>query len=259
MDDVKLFDKDKAIPLYIQVANWIRARVITGMWPQGYKLPRETDLADQLQVSRGTLRKALELLTKDKIIEQSHGKGTFIGATIFEQNWAYQLTTTSEELNWEGIPYQIEVIELAKRRINDQRIYEVLSQPSLEERVLVLKRLRYVSEIPVVMHASFFPADKYSKLLEIDFTKETMTGALENILNVRISWAEHTISAIYADSEIATFLQMNDGSPMIYDEHILYDDNDEVVEFTKGWFRGDRFRLKTIVTRDMTHTRINHT
>lgn len=244
------FDKDKSIPLYIQVANWIRSKVITGIWPTGFKLPRETNLAEQLQVSRGTLRKAMELLTKDKIIEQTQGKGTFVGATIFEQSWAYKLTTTSEELNWEGIPFEIEVLELAKRQVNEHRIYEILSLPSSQEGVIVLKRLRYVSEIPVVMHASFFPANKFSKLLEIDFTKQTMTGALENILNVHISWAEHTISAIYADPEVAKYLQMNDGEPVIYDEHTLYDDKDEVVEFTKGWFRGDRFRLKTIVTRD---------
>ena len=247
---MKKLDKDKSLPLYVQVANWIRSKVITGFWPQGYKLPPEVDLAEQLQISRGTLRKALGLLTKDKIIEQSHGKGTFVGEAIFEQSWAYKLTTTSEELNWIGIPFRIEVLELAKRRVNDHRIYEILSLPSTQDRVIVLKRLRYVSEIPVVMHASFFPADRYLKLLELDFTKETMTGALENILNVRVSWAEHSISAIYADSKVAKYLQMNDGEPVIYDEHTLYDDKDEVVEFTKGWFRGDRFRLKTIVTRE---------
>ena len=98
-----LFDKDKSLPLYIQVANWIRSRVITGIWPQGHKLPPEVELAEQLQISRGTLRKSMEILRKDKIIEQSHGKGTYVGATIFEQNWAYKLTTTSEELNWKGI------------------------------------------------------------------------------------------------------------------------------------------------------------
>lgn len=247
---MKRLDKNKSLPLYVQVANWIRSKVITGIWPQGHKLPPEVDLADQLQISRGTLRKALGLLTKDKIIEQSHGKGTFVGATIFEQSWAYKLTTTSEELNWKGIPFQIEVLELAKRRVNDHRIYEILSLPSTQDRVIVLKRLRYVSDIPVVMHASFFPADKYSKLLELDFTKVTMTGALENILNVCVSWAEHSISAIYADTKVAKYLQMNDGEPVIYDEHTLYDNKDEVVEFTKGWFRGDRFRLKTIVTRE---------
>jgi DNA-binding GntR family transcriptional regulator len=247
---MKQFDKDKSLPLYIQVANWIRSRVITGLWPKGFKLPRETELAEQLEVSRGTLRKAMALLTKDKIIEQTQGKGTFVGATIFEQSWAYKLTTTSEELNWEGIPFRIEVLELAKRRVNDHRIYEILSLLSHQDRVIVLKRLRYVDEIPVVMHTSFFPADKYSELLKIDFTKETMTGALENILDVKVAWAEHTISAIYADSEISKYLQMNDGEPVIYDEHTLYNDKDEVVEFTKGWFRGDRFRLKTIVHRD---------
>ena len=82
------FEKDTSIPLYVQVANWIRAKVVTGEWPEGFKLPSEIDLAKDLNISRGTLRKAMELLSKDQIIEQTHGKGTYVGATIFEQSWA---------------------------------------------------------------------------------------------------------------------------------------------------------------------------
>ncbi len=192
----------------------------------------------------------MELLSKDQIIEQTHGKGTYVGATIFEQSWAYKLTTTSEELNWSGIPFRTEVIELTKRKIKDSRIIGILNLESTDDEVIILKRLRYVSEIPVVLHETYFPAENYMGMLHLDFTKQTMTGALENILNINVAWAEHTISAIYADSEISKYLKMNNGEPVIYDEHILYNKRDEVIEFTKGWFRGDRFRLKTVVFRE---------
>ncbi|MBS3751380.1 MAG: GntR family transcriptional regulator, partial [Anaerolineales bacterium] len=109
-----LFNKKNSLPLYIQVANWIRAKVVTGEWPEGYKLPPEVDLAKDLQISRGTLRHALSILIENHIIEQTHGKGTFVGSAILEQNWAYKLTTTSEELNWMGIPFETEVLKLTQ-------------------------------------------------------------------------------------------------------------------------------------------------
>jgi DNA-binding GntR family transcriptional regulator len=245
-----LFDKNTSLPLYIQLANGIRVRVITGEWPAGYKLPAEIDLAKKLEVSRGTLRKAIEVLSAEKVIEQFQGKGTFVLATVFEQNWAYKLTSTSEELNWKGIPFRTEVIELCKKTIKNQRILSLLNLSPVHHEVISLKRLRYVSDSPVVLHETYFPAEKYVGLLSIDFTQESMTGVLENQLGVGVTWADHTISAIYAEKEVARLLQLKAGGPVIYDEHILYDDKDQVVEFTKGWFRGDRFRLKTIAYRD---------
>lgn len=59
-----LFNKKNTLPLYIQVANWIRAKIVTGEWPAGYKLESEIDLAANLKISRGTLRKAINIFNQ---------------------------------------------------------------------------------------------------------------------------------------------------------------------------------------------------
>ena len=166
----KLFHKDNALPLYIQVANWIRAKVITGEWPAGHKLPPEVDLAKELNISRGTLRKAMSILIENQIIDQTQGKGTFVGSAILEQDWAYKLTTTSEELNWKGIPFETEVLELKQEKISDQRILNLLNLKP-EQEIIRLVRLRRIDGFPVVLHETYFPAAMYPGLLEIDFTE----------------------------------------------------------------------------------------
>ncbi len=244
-----LFHKENALPLYIQVANWIRAKVITGEWPAGHKLPPEVDLARELNISRGTLRQALSILIENQIIEQTQGKGTFVGSAILEQDWAYKLTTTSEELNWKGIPFETEVLELKQKRISDQRILKLLNLKPDQE-IIRLVRLRRIDGFPVVLHETYFPAAMYPGLLEIDFTEETMTGTLENTFNIDVHQADHTISAIFAERSIASSLEIRHGEPIIYDEHVLFDIHGAALEFTKGFFRGDRFRLKTVVYRE---------
>jgi DNA-binding GntR family transcriptional regulator len=246
-----LFNKKDTLPIYIQVANWIKAKVVTGEWPEGFKLPPEVDLAKQLQISRGTLRQAMAILIENQIIKQVHGKGTFVGSVVFEQDWAYKLTTTSEELNWQGIPFETEVLELIQTQISDDRILSQLEQKPGQETIL-LKRLRRINGIPVVLHETFFPADLYPNLLEIDFSVETMTETLEKTYGIQVTRAEHSIAAIYADRTIASLLDINHGEPIIYDEHLLFDEKDRPLEFTKGYFRGDRFRLKTVVYRNQT-------
>jgi len=100
----------------------------------------------------------LKPFDKDKSIpryfQEAQGKGPFREATIVKQNGADPRAVPSEELCGEGVPYQLKANAPAKRRINDHRICEILPQPSLENRVVVLKRSRYLSTILVGMHLS---------------------------------------------------------------------------------------------------------
>ena len=244
------FDCNISQPLYVQVANWLQGHIITGDWPSGYKLPPEVDLAEHLAISRGTLRQAISLLVSKGMIEQTQGKGTFVGRAVLDQNWAYKLVSTSEELNGLGIPFETRALGLEKKWIQDERVLRKLGMGQPRAAVVYLKRLRLVDGIPVVIHETFFPFEPYQSLLEIDFTRRAMTETLEKDLQVKLFYADHSISAMYAEKEIAELLGVPVGEPLIYNEHLMVDASEQAVEFTKAWFRGDRFRLKTRVFRE---------
>lgn len=65
-------------PLYFQIQQLLRARILAGEWVNDQPLPNETDLARSYGVSVGTMRKALELLTQAKLIVRRQGLGTFV-------------------------------------------------------------------------------------------------------------------------------------------------------------------------------------
>lgn len=72
---------------YAALAAALRHRIVAGEWPPGTALPAETSLAAEHGVALGTLRRALELLAEQGLIERHHGKGTFVrgglaGATM---------------------------------------------------------------------------------------------------------------------------------------------------------------------------------
>ena len=72
---------------YAALAGALRHRIVDGEWPPGAALPAETRLAVEHGVALGTLRRALELLAEQGLIERRHGKGTFVrgglaGATL---------------------------------------------------------------------------------------------------------------------------------------------------------------------------------
>lgn len=240
-------DKSSAVPLYIQIASWIEAKITTGEWPPNYRLSGEVDLARQFGVSRGSLRKAIALLISRNLLVQIHGRGTFVSPFIFEQSWAGRLTGVSEELMLLGIPFVTEVLNNQVIPAQQKEAQALGLEPG--EPVVFLQRLHRVHDYPIVLHESFFPASKYSDLLSADFTKESLMETIERLYNIRLSWASHTIAVIRANARVASHLEVNIGSPVLYDEHSIYDSNNNIVQLSKGWFRSDHFRLKTVVRR----------
>ena len=67
---------------YAALAAALRARVVAGEWPPGSALPAEQMLAAEHSVALGTLRRALELMADQGLIERIHGRGTFVRAGL---------------------------------------------------------------------------------------------------------------------------------------------------------------------------------
>jgi GntR family transcriptional regulator len=79
----QVLDMDQAgVSRYAALAAALRARIVAGEWPPGTALPAEQNLAAQHHVALGTLRRALELLAAQGLVERIHGRGTFVRQTL---------------------------------------------------------------------------------------------------------------------------------------------------------------------------------
>jgi len=240
-------DKSSAVPIYAQLASWLEAKITTGEWPPDYRLPGEVDLAHQLGVSRGSLRKAIAMLLSKNLLVQVHGRGTFVSPFIFEHSWAGRLVGVSEELMLAGIPFEIRVLEQKLIQVPPKEAARLDIQPGQE--VIYLKRLRLVENDPLVLHESYFRADLYPEIINIDFTRQSLILTLEHLYGIQLSWASHTLSVIRSGASLANQLGISVGDPVLYNEHLMYDQNDCKIHLSKSWFRSDRFRLRTVVRR----------
>jgi GntR family transcriptional regulator len=117
------------------------------------------------------------------------------------------------------------------------------------EKVFCLKRVRSVGSEPIVLSESYLPYQRFKELVDVDFTTERLFKTLEKMFKVRLAWASRSIAAIRAEAEEAAELNIEINCPLLYNEQIVYDDQNEKVEFSKGWFPGDRFRIRAIVQR----------
>ena len=71
-------DRDSAVPVYMQIAQKLKNDIEQGALSQGAKVPNETALGKRFLASRITVRKAVDILVQDGLLERKQGKGTYV-------------------------------------------------------------------------------------------------------------------------------------------------------------------------------------
>lgn len=235
------------VPVYQQIRDWMHSQITSNAWPEHYKLLAETDLAEALGVSRGTVRKAIEQLTTEGLLVQIHGRGTFVSPNHLEQPLADRLVTFSEDLIANNVPFETFVLEQAVVRPS-QRLASLLGvKPDTE--ILSLKRVRVVRGTPMILLKNYLVLEHCQQLRSIDFTRVRLFQALEEHCGLELDWARRTFEAQTADADVAALLKIAPCDPVMYMEQVLYLRGGSPIEVSDLWFRGSYFRLSAIVKR----------
>ena len=234
--------------IYQQIVDWMCLQITSGNWPEHYRLRAELELASDLSVSRGTIRKAIDQLTKEGLLLTIHGRGTFVASATIEQPLAEKLVGFSEALTNRNIPFITQVIE-QKLIFPPQRIASLLSV-ALTTPVLLLKRVRLVRQQPIVLLVNYLDTAHCPDIERVDFEKFRLFEILENRYRLELGWGQRTFQAQAADETVATLLNIPACDPVMYMEQLLYLSNAAPIEFSTIWFKGSSFRLSAMVNRE---------
>lgn len=233
--------------LHSRISAWLREQVVSGAWPAHYRLKPEPELAAELGVSRGTLRRALSTLVAEGALVQVRGKGTFVTSTVVEPAIAQQLTSLSEDFADLGTPLTTRV--LACELTTPPRPVAALLDASADQAVLRLLRLRSTAAGPVALLVNYVRTDLAPGLETVDFEAETLFGVLAERYGLRIATGRRTFSATAADGETATRLEVPVGSPLQHLEQVTYLASGAPIEYSDVWIRSDRLRVTSVLTR----------
>jgi len=81
------------VPLYVQLADLFRQRILKGMWREGEKLPSLEKLVEEFEVARVTVRQAVDRLSRDGLVSPRRGRGTFVTGAPQANRWLRVETT----------------------------------------------------------------------------------------------------------------------------------------------------------------------
>lgn len=240
-------DRSSPTPIHQQVAELIRGRIESGAWPVHYRLHPEPDLAEELGISRGTLRKAISHLIREGRLSQVRGRGTFVTSATFEPSISVRLSTLSEDFTAEGI--QLTSAVRAQELIPAPSPIAALLEIPTGELILRLERLRSSEDGPVALLFNYVRRDLCPGIEDIDFVHRRLFDYLETDCRLVISHGRRTFNAAAAPKAVAEALQVRPSTPIMYLEQITYLSDHRPVEYSDVWIHPERMRISALLPR----------
>ena len=226
-------DPDRQQPLYRQVQAVIRDAVADRTLRPDDALPPERELAADFGVSRITIRKAIEGLVKEGVLETRHGSGTFIRSRV-EKNFA-QLTSFSEEMKARGLTASSRWISRSEGTVSPEESLTLRASPGT--RVYRFSRVRLADDVPMAIEYATVLA---SCLASIDAVDTSLYTALRDTGNHPVR-ALQRLSALLLNEEQAARLGASEGDAGLLVERVGFNENGTAIEFTQTYYRGDTY------------------
>lgn len=225
-------DKSSRLPLYLQLVNSIKSAITEGRLHSGDVLLPERELAEMLDIARGTVRKALLQLLEEGVLLRNQGVGTFIAPHVRQS--LPLLESFSEMATASGGTAKSELLGYLRRlAAPDERRVLQMTQDTGE--VVELTRLRKVNGITVSLQIAILPAPFLDNISELD---ESLYRHLEK-KGAPVLRATQHFSAAVTDSKLAHYLGTDKHEPVLLVTRTGFTHKDRPVEYTRTWCLND--------------------
>ncbi len=236
-------DKRSDRPIYKQIYDGFFQLIESGKLKAGDSIPSERELCEDLNISRMTLRAAINQLVRDGLLTRKHGSNTFVSATRIVKS-ALGFMSFSEEMRTRNMTAKSNVITLEERKADDLTASQ-LDIPTGAV-VIYLERIRFANDEPMALEKVYLPSERFFGLLAYDFNIQSLYEVLENDFNCIPVIAEEIIESIVFNEEEAQLIGVLKNSPALLVKRITRDEKGNSVEAVNTLYRADRYRILLI-------------
>ena len=226
-------------PLYVQLADLFRQRIVKGVWREGEMLPSLTTLVAEFGVARVTVRQAIERLTRDGLVSPQRGRGTFVTGAPQADRWL-RVETTLENLAelYRDTQPTILVIDESNRtpRLQD-------SDGVGAERYVYMRRVHAHEGRPYCVIDIYLDAEIFARR-PARFRKEILIPLLLGMPSVEIVTARQGLTISTADLEVARHLGISVNAPVAEVRRVFTGPGRRVIYLAEITYRGDYVHLE---------------
>ena len=222
------------VPLYVQLAELFRQRIVKGVWLEGDKLPSLEQLVAEFGVARVTVRQAIDRLTRDGLVSPQRGRGTFVTGAPRADRWLRVETSLQSlaDVYRDTHPKVLNIDESTRSpRLSDA---DGVSAP----RYVYMRRIhsrdgRAYCIIDIYLDAEIFARHPAR------FRKETVIPLLITMPTVKIVTAHQVLTISTADLEVARHLGISVNAPVAEVRRVFTGPRRRVIYLAEVTYRGD--------------------
>ncbi len=241
VDQIGALRENEAGPRYMRLQKLIRHAVDSRRLAAGAALPSERDLCEEYGLSRVTIRKAIDGLVEEGLLERRQGAGTFVSENLqkassgrVEKSFS-KLSSFSEDMLARGRKPSSEWLSRSAGLVTPEESLSLGLSPGRQ--VYRFQRLRFADDVPMAFETSTIAADC---LAGIDAVKDSLYAALEAEGNRPVR-ALQRLRAMPFPGEQARRLGVETGHAGLLIERRGFLGDGRAVEYTQSYYRGDAY------------------
>lgn len=232
----------KRVAQYKIIEDELRESIRMGQYKQGDMIPTEAELMIGYGVSRVTVRKALDPLVAQGMLQRVAGAGTFVKNTFVKEHVPI-LRGFTDEITEMGMQPTSKVITFELMKVPD-RLYRTLGIGK-DEMVYYIQRIRYADGIPFVLETTHMSVRLYP-----DMSLKILNGSkyhyVEDTLGLKIAYSEHTVTPLLPSEEIAELFGLSPRQPIIRAANTTFLENGQVLDYTELTYNSPKYQLRYI-------------
>lgn len=235
MVELKLY-KSLDQPLYIQLANQIRAAIRSGVLLANAKLPTEEELCRELKLSRPVVRHAYKLLIEEQLIYRNKALGSFVRGRMDINDQIWNFTPLTQQILDKDELLTIEVIK------STLMVYDEKQMPGLElqkkDYVYYTERLYLGNQIPTFYTVLSYPYILLPGIEKFDLSQVSLSKLIFEIYHLKPYRTRRILKSIIMPDSVCKALQVQKGSSGFLHEITSYLDDGRPLEYSKTYTIG---------------------
>jgi GntR family transcriptional regulator len=242
---MKQINQSSTQPLYHQIYEILHEIILCKEWKPGEMIPAESELIEQYQVSRITVRRVLDMLVKEGLVYRQRGRGSFVAHPTLEHSLT-RIVSFTEDMRQRGFTPGNKLLYTGVVAA-DQEVAGKLQVPLGEELVQV-DRLRLADGEPMCVEQSFLVHRYVPGILKHDFILNSLRDIKQKLYGIRWVRAMQNIHAIVCPAQLQVHLSVKAKTPLLYIERVSFSQQNIPMEYLKAYYRADRYSLYNELT-----------
>lgn len=236
IQEIRMLNTQSPLPLYRQLADILLAKIRSGEYSPGYRIPSENSLAAQYNIGRPTARQATDLLVRKRLLIRRRGSGTFVCEQQKEVD-LFSLDGTISSFQRKGISVNIHI----KKKIRLKLIGDDPENPFSNKKAYFFSRLSSIEKIPVLIEDIYLHETLFFGIDLIDLSNRSLSQIVDEHYYMKPYGGKQNFRIGSLTGNKAITLGVTQDTPILIVKRFLHFPQARNAVYSKLYCRTDQF------------------